>query len=144
MTKTPSELKLEVIWSKSIPSGTTWVCLKSSVEPSPPESEKKHHLVKIRLLFFVIRYYMRLYTRYIFRTSSTFLGRFSLILQFLPVANTVNSFPLSLTVIFSGLYCCIFKTNLYSSPFFSFNKTEQSASCWALGLKSGVGWTVNL
>ena len=76
MTKTPSELKLEVIWSKSIPSGTTWVCLKSSVEPSPPESEKKtYHLVKIRLLFFVMRY-IRLYTRYIFRTSSTFLGLF--------------------------------------------------------------------
>ena len=39
MTRIPSELKLDVIWSRSMPAGTLWVCLKSSVDPAPAAAD---------------------------------------------------------------------------------------------------------
>ena len=64
MTRTPSAEKLEESWSRSMPSGTEWICLKSSVLEAPAPVE----------------------------------------------AVTQRSLPFSLTVMFSGEYCCMFRT----------------------------------
>jgi len=44
-----------------------------------------------------------------------------------PAASTTSSFPLSLMVMSSGLYCCMFRASLYSSPSFTFSRTVASA-----------------
>lgn len=64
MTSTPSALKLDESWSRSMPSGTEWICLKSSVLDAPAPVE----------------------------------------------AITQRSLPFNLTVMFSGEYCCMFRT----------------------------------
>lgn len=46
-----------------------------------------------------------------------------------PAASMANSFPLSLIVMSSGLYCCMLSASLYSSPSFTFSSTVASAVC---------------
>lgn len=45
----------------------------------------------------------------------------------LPAASIVNSFPLSLIVMSSGVYCCMLSASLYSSPSFTLRRTVASA-----------------
>ena len=49
-----------------------------------------------------------------------------------PAASIANSFPLSLIVMSSGLYCCMLRASLYSLPSFTFRRTVASA-VWVVG-----------
>jgi len=49
-----------------------------------------------------------------------------------PAASIASSLPLSLMVMSSGLYCCMFRASLYSSPSFTFRRTVVSA-VWVVG-----------
>merc|ERR1719215_1968036 len=58
-----------------------------------------------------------------------------LCLNFSPwaLASTVSSWPLSLMVMSSGLYCCMLSASLYSSPSLTLRRTVASATCEAEG-----------
>jgi len=50
------------------------------------------------------------------------------------LASMVSSLPLSLMVMSSGVYCCMLRASLYSSPSLTLRRTVASAVCVVGGM----------